>query len=60
MKKDNQKEEPKAGKTAGSSKEKASFDQNGKGASEKFGESGSTPNESGDANGTGTAKKTKK
>ncbi|WP_316805632.1 hypothetical protein [Pedobacter nototheniae] len=50
--KDNQ--EP---KNSGSSKEKASFDQNGKGASEKFGEAGGTPNESGEENGAGTVKK---
>ncbi|WP_443943545.1 hypothetical protein ACJVDH_11485 [Pedobacter sp. AW1-32] len=41
---------------AGTAKEKATFDQNGKGASEKFGEAGSTPNESGKENGPGTAK----
>lgn len=34
-------------KTSGTSKEKATFDQNGKGASDKFGEAGETPNESG-------------
>ena len=44
-------------KTSGSSKEKASFDQNGKGASDKFGQAGSTPNESGSENGAGTTKK---
>ncbi|WP_316829136.1 hypothetical protein [Pedobacter miscanthi] len=48
-----------ADKTKGSSKEKASFDQNGKGASDKFGQAGSTPNESGEA-GTGTVNKDKK
>jgi hypothetical protein len=37
----------KENKTSGSSKEKASFDQNGKGASDKFGQAGSSPNESG-------------
>jgi len=46
-------------KTKGSSKEKASFDQNGKGASDKFGQAGSTPNESGMA-GAGTVNKDKK
>ena len=44
-------------KTQGTSKDKATFDQNGKGASEKYGQSGDTPNESADENGTGTAKK---
>ncbi|MFW0718512.1 hypothetical protein [Pedobacter sp. N23S346] len=44
-------------KTKGTAKEKASFDQNGKGASEKYGAAGSTPNESADEDGTGTAKK---
>ncbi|MGN8056437.1 hypothetical protein ACTJKN_09190 [Pedobacter sp. 22163] len=43
----------------GTSKEKASFDQNGKGASDKFGQAGSTPNESGE-NGPGTVDKNKK
>lgn len=43
-------------KTSGTSKEKATFDQNGKGASDKFGEAGETPNESG-GDGTETAKK---
>lgn len=47
------------GKTHGTSKEKASFDQNGKGASEKYGQAGETPNESGDDNGTGTADKSR-
>lgn len=46
-------------KTSGNSKEKASFDQNGKGASDKFGQAGSTPNESGDENGVGTTNKHK-
>ncbi len=46
-------------KTVGTSKEKASFDQNGKGSSDKFGQAGSTPNESGTP-GTGTANKDKK
>jgi len=60
--KDNQsnKEQEKNTKTSGTSKEKASFDQNGEGASEKFGKAGSTPNEGGDENGVGTAKKEKK
>ncbi|MBC6110039.1 hypothetical protein ACFOG5_07280 [Pedobacter fastidiosus] len=44
-------------KTSGTSKEKATFDQNGKGASDKFGKAGTTPNESGDEHGVGTAKK---
>ena len=44
-------------KTKGTAKEKATFDQNGKGASEKYGQSGDTPNESADENGIGTAKK---
>lgn len=44
-------------KTKGTAKEKASFDQNGKGASEKYGAAGSTPNESADEDGIGTAKK---
>lgn len=35
-------------KPSGTSKGKATFDQNGKGASDKFGEAGSTPNESGE------------
>ncbi|PWS29234.1 hypothetical protein DHW03_05285 [Pedobacter yonginense] len=54
------KDEKKNTKTSGTSKEKASFDQNGEGASEKFGKAGSTPNEGGDENGVGTAKKDKK
>ncbi|MFD2286770.1 hypothetical protein GJU39_17655 [Pedobacter petrophilus] len=41
----------------GTAKEKATFDQNGKGASDKYGAAGSTPNESADEDGTGTAKK---
>jgi len=41
-------------KNAGTAKEKASFDQNGKGASDKYGKAGSTPNESGSDNGPGT------
>mgnify|MGYP003576457091 CR=1 FL=1 len=47
-------------KTQGTSKEKASFDQNGKGASDKFGQAGSTPNESGEENGPGTKGRTEK
>ncbi|WP_231424175.1 hypothetical protein [Pedobacter sp. Leaf250] len=47
------------GKTKGTSKEKASFDQNGKGASEKFGDAGSTPNESA-KDGVGTTNKNRK
>lgn len=46
-------------KTSGTSKEKASFDQNGKGASEKYGQAGSTPNESGE-DGPGTKHQDKK
>ncbi|WP_157255462.1 hypothetical protein [Pedobacter sp. Leaf216] len=45
-------------KTKGTSKEKASFDQNGEGAAPKYGQSGSTPNESGES-GVGTTKKNK-
>lgn len=48
------------GKTQGTSKEKASFDQNGKGASEKFGQAGDTPNESTDEEGAGTTNKNRK
>lgn len=47
-------------KDKGTSKEKASFDQNGKGASEKFGEAGSTPNESENKDGVGTTNKNRK
>ena len=47
-------------KTKGTSKEKASFDQNGKGASEKYGQAGTTPNESGEEDGVGTKNKHKK
>lgn len=54
---DQKKQNSEETKTKGTSKEKASFDQNGKGASEKFGQSGDTPNESGDENGAGTANK---
>lgn len=46
MKKEN--EEKTNRETKGSSKEKASFDQNGEGASEKFGKAGSKANESGE------------
>ncbi|NII82317.1 hypothetical protein H9N25_06655 [Pedobacter riviphilus] len=46
-------------KSKGSSKGKASFDQNGKGSSDKFGQAGSTPNESG-ASGLGTVNKNRK
>ncbi|GGG91184.1 MULTISPECIES: hypothetical protein [Pedobacter] len=46
-------------KSKGSSKGKASFDQNGEGASDKFGQAGSTPNESG-ASGPGTVDRKKK
>lgn len=52
------KEKQGGSKKSGSSKEKASFDQNGKGASDKFGQAGSTPNESG-APGAGTVNKDK-
>lgn len=45
-------------KKAGTSKEKASFDQNGQGASEKYGQAGDTPNESGEE-GPGTVNKNK-
>jgi len=41
-------------KSSGTSKEKASFDQNGKGTSDKYGQAGTTPNESGDEYGIGT------
>lgn len=47
-------------KSQGTSKEKASFDQNGKGASEKFGEAGDTPNESQKEDGAGTINKHRK
>ncbi|MNK69818.1 hypothetical protein D3C87_892170 [compost metagenome] len=40
----------------GTSKEKASFDQNGAGSSDKFGQAGSTHNESGES-GLGTKNK---
>ncbi|WP_293788286.1 hypothetical protein [uncultured Pedobacter sp.] len=43
----------------GSSKGKASFDQNGAGASDKFGQAGSSPNESGES-GPGTINKNEK
>jgi len=39
---------------SGSSKDKATFDQNGKGGSAKYGQAGTTPNESGNKKGTGT------
>ena len=54
-KKDNKSEDT---KKAGTSKEKASFDQNGQGASEKYGQAGDTPNESG-KEGPGTVNKSK-
>ncbi|SER02688.1 hypothetical protein [Pedobacter rhizosphaerae] len=44
-------------KTTGTSKEKATFDQNGKGASDKYGEAGESSNESGDEDGPGTTNK---
>ncbi len=47
-------------KTKGTSKEKASFDQNGKGASEKYGQAGETPNESQAEEGAGTTNKNRK
>ncbi|SFA58388.1 hypothetical protein SAMN04488511_11935 [Pedobacter suwonensis] len=56
--KDNKKAAKKAQNEKGSSKDKASFDQNGEGASEKFGQAGSKPNESGDG-GPGTVNKNK-
>lgn len=60
MKTEEQEKTPQKGdKNKGSSKEKASFDQNGKGASDKFGQAGSTPNESGES-GAGTVDKSKK
>lgn len=46
----------KAEKSEGTAKEKASFDQNGAGASDKFGQSGTTHNESGES-GVGTRNK---
>ena len=54
-KKDNKNEDT---KKTGTSKEKASFDQNGEGASEKYGQAGDTPNESG-KEGAGTVNKNK-
>lgn len=57
--KDNKDAAEKGSKSKGSAKEKASFDQNGKGSSDKFGQAGSTPNESGKG-GLGTADKNKK
>lgn len=56
---DNKKATEKEQEEKGSSKGKASFDQNGEGASEKFGQAGSSPNESGE-NGPGTVNKNKK
>jgi len=47
-------------KSSGTSKEKASFDQNGKGASDKYGQAGDTPNESGKEDGVGTTNKNRK
>ncbi|WP_158542120.1 hypothetical protein [Pedobacter chinensis] len=55
-----QKTEDSKSKSSGTSKEKASFDQNGKGASDKYGQAGTTPNESGDENGVGTTNKNRK
>lgn len=43
-------------KVKGTSKEKATFDQNGAGSSDKFGQAGSTHNESGES-GPGTKNK---
>lgn len=43
-------------KVKGTAKEKASFDQNGAGSSDKFGQAGSTHNESGES-GLGTKNK---
>ncbi|WP_406826497.1 hypothetical protein [Pedobacter sp. KACC 23697] len=57
--KDNKNTAEKTHKSKGSSKEKASFDQNGDGASDQFGQAGSTPNESGES-GPGTVNKNKK
>ncbi len=57
--KDNKKTAEKEQEVKGSSKGKASFDQNGEGSSEKFGQAGSSPNESGE-NGPGTVNKNKK
>ena len=47
-------------KSQGTSKEKASFDQNGKGASEKYGQAGETPNESETEKGAGTTNENRK
>ncbi|MDN3585421.1 hypothetical protein QWY86_01995 [Pedobacter aquatilis] len=44
-------------KSSGTSKDKASFDQNGKGASDKYGQAGDMPNESGKKDGEGTTNK---
>ncbi|MEH3114284.1 hypothetical protein [Pedobacter terrae] len=57
--KNNKKEAKKEQKGKGNSKGKASFDQNGEGSSDKFGQAGSAPNESGE-NGPGTIDKNKK
>ena len=59
MEKSKKKPEEKS-KQSGTSEEKASFDQNGKGAAEAFGQAGSTPNESGDHEGPGTVKEKQK
>jgi hypothetical protein len=56
---DNKKAAEKEQQVKGSSKEKASFDQNGDGASDQFGQAGSSPNESGES-GPGTVNKNKK
>ena len=53
-------QEEEKGKTKGTSKEKASFDQNGKGASEKYGQAGETPNESETDEGAGTTNENRK
>ncbi|RYF24858.1 MAG: hypothetical protein EOO42_04920 [Flavobacteriales bacterium] len=53
-------QEEEKGKTKGTSKEKASFDQNGKGASEKYGQAGETPNESETEKGAGTTNENRK
>ncbi len=42
---------------SGTAKEKATFDQNGKGSAPKYGQAGSTPNESADDKGPGTTNK---
>ncbi|MCX2576368.1 hypothetical protein [Pedobacter sandarakinus] len=53
----NNENEDKDKKTQGTSKGKASFDQNGKGAADKFGEAGDGKNEGGDDGGKGTTNK---